>query len=153
MLFPLLCLLQISLVPDSVKDLTQREYSWENKGLFNTVVNKLMSKQSAKINFFWLKKNIFLIGHCVTPTVRDSIKFSQSRKGPQCQKFCFNKKILILKNCQVAMVTIYLQSQGWWYSVIFLSRKSKLDVAKEFNKSIFWTRSQHTAVFRQYDRI
>lgn len=32
------------------------------------------------------------------------------------------------------MATIHLWSWGWWYSAIFLPRKSKLDIAKEFNK-------------------
>lgn len=32
------------------------------------------------------------------------------------------------------MATIHLWSRGWWYSAIFLPRKSKLDIAKEFNK-------------------
>lgn len=35
------------------------------------------------------------------------------------------------------MATIYLWSWCWCYSVIFLPRKSKLDIAKEFNKKIF----------------
>lgn len=75
--------------------------------LRNIVAEGLMSKVFTLIVFL-PKNNSFVIGHRVMPTVRDSIKFSQSGKDPQCHKFCLNKKFLILKNCWVATLTIYL---------------------------------------------
>lgn len=76
----------------TVKDPT---YSWESMSLPNIVAKGLMSQVFILTAF--LLKNNFAIGYQVTPTVRDSIKFSLSGKDPQSHKFCLNKKILILK--------------------------------------------------------
>lgn len=102
----------------------------------NLAAEPLISRVS-KWTVCFLRQSWSLFRHSIIPRLRDSREFSPSGKGPQCHEFCFNKEILILKKkktCQVAMATIYLWSWGWWYSVIFLPRKSKLDIAKNLIK-------------------
>lgn len=64
----------------------------------------------------------------------------------------WTRRFEILKLLRCHGNTIYLQSRCWWHCDLCLSRKSKLDVAKEFNKRICLTESRDTTGYRQRAR-